>query len=373
MFSRYEWSFAVPDGKVQENRKPHIVFRGPENQPRTAETKTIPKDTAKASTGKTILSERYDMPLTRHNKASIDISLSQEIPRPLPLKTLSTSVPDLVERLQKDIEGCLNEATATSTDKTYESAIRSVLSWFPIDSWHALLPCHTPGHGMVLFAPFRGRKWGTIRVAKSALRAWHFCKGFAKEWSYATEHQDFHKFWKGLKTSADHTSSAKRALAIKEYKTLIDACQANHQTMAGARDKAWIAITFFGVRRISETAKLTIQDVGFTEDGMTIFVNKSKTDSEGKGHSAFIPYIPPLGAYCPVVLFSNWWNCLNKEGNRLECEPVFIVTKGPKAGQTCPDAALRQRIDSVFVSCPNELSTHSLRKGGGQLVALTGS
>ncbi|MDP2782167.1 site-specific integrase [Devosia sp.] len=70
-------------------------------------------------------------------------------------------------------------------------------------------------------------------------------------------------------------------------------------TLRGLRDRAMIALGFAGAFRRSELAALRLEDLTFSERGLTVCIRRSKTDFERKGTSIGIPngrYLKPVEA-----------------------------------------------------------------------------
>lgn len=282
------------------------------------------------------------------------------------ISKIKDSLPELAEKLVVDINRCLNEATASGTSKTYQSMIISTMSALPEQTWKHFLPCTSSEHLMIIFSQLSGKAWGTIRVCKAAIRMWHYVHGFGAEWGQAIVGPLFSNFWSGLKRTAGHSSHAKLPLTIDQYKTMVDACiNGKHDTLAGTRDAAWLAVSFFGVRRVSETSCLTIRNVSFDAIGFTIVIEKAKNDQFGKGSTCLIPPVPDLGTACPYKLIKAWWE-RRKCDQLFEALPFVCITKGKRMGFKVSDAALRQRMDQILIDqgISKSISTHSLRKGG---------
>ena len=58
--------------------------------------------------------------------------------------------------------------------------------------------------------------------------------------------------------------------------------------LKGKRDRALILIGFAGAFRRSELVGLTVAAVQFTNDGLIVKLQRSKTDQEGAGQAAAI-------------------------------------------------------------------------------------
>ena len=130
----------------------------------------------------------------------------------------------------------------------------------------------------------------------------------------------------------------------------------------GLQDKAILLVGFAGAFRRGELVSLTIADVRFVEEGMIIYLRRSKTDQEGEGFSKGLPY-GESDATCPVRALRRW----------LE---VASITSGPlfrpiDRHGTVGQAALRshgvvrtvKRAAELIGLDATDLSGYSLRAG----------
>lgn len=88
------------------------------------------------------------------------------------------------------------------------------------------------------------------------------------------------------------------------------------QTRSAFRDSALLLVGFAGAFRRSELASLRIEDLEFVEDGVTVFLKRSKTDQEGRGSTRGVPY----GSHpetCPVRNLKQWMRILGEDEGPL--------------------------------------------------------
>lgn len=71
-----------------------------------------------------------------------------------------------------------------------------------------------------------------------------------------------------------------------------------------ARDTALILCGFAAALRRSEIVALCVDDITMYEAGLELSIRRSKTDQEGAGRAAFIPYA--RGVRCPVKALLHW-------------------------------------------------------------------
>ena len=81
----------------------------------------------------------------------------------------------------------------------------------------------------------------------------------------------------------------------------------NFQKLINHRDKAIILVGWFGAYRRSEIVGLSVENIEFNEDGMSIKMDKSKTDQEGNLEAKGIAKSEdPESTYCPVNACKKW-------------------------------------------------------------------
>jgi integrase len=142
-------------------------------------------------------------------------------------------------------------------------------------------------------------------------------------------------------------------------------------TPHGLRDRALLLIGFAGGFRRSELARIDLEDVKDTEDGLTILIRRSKTDQEGEGRWIGIAY-GSNPETCPVRAYRKWIAAA-----KITQGPIFRHfhnrTMGNKAitgrvvALTIKKAAERVGIEA------QSLAGHSLRSGLATTAARNGA
>jgi len=269
------------------------------------------------------------------------------------------------QRLADVAQACVHDSWAPGTYKTYENTLRVNVGDAEVSVGAALLPMDSEGKFMAAFAAMDGKNWDSVRILKSAVRAWHIShqclSAFDNAWT-----DNALRFWEGLKRRASHTSRAKEPVSAEE---LDDFCRArlSQNTPAGLRDAATAVTDFFGVRRCSEHIALLRSHVAFPpgavgERHVNIFISKQKNDPCGKGLTCVVPEMPQKGILCPYQLLRKWaayWDQNFGAGNAAR--PFFCVTGKAAPRHTSYDS-WRKTVASHFQS-PDK-ATHSFRKGG---------
>ena len=92
------------------------------------------------------------------------------------------------------------------------------------------------------------------------------------------------------------------ALTTAEIRKLFRACGAD---LAGDRDRALFLLGFAGALRRSELVGLDLAHVTWTDGGLKLLIERSKTDKRGDGAEIAIPYGRSEDS-CPVAALQAW-------------------------------------------------------------------
>ena len=110
----------------------------------------------------------------------------------------------------------------------------------------------------------------------------------------------------GIKRLIGVHQKAKKPLLYNDLKKIIKVINASNESeFKKLRDKSIILIGFAGGFRRSELVSITRDDVEFVNEGVKIFVKKSKSDQSGEGMTKAIPSFKYI-EFCPVNHLKNW-------------------------------------------------------------------
>ena len=101
-----------------------------------------------------------------------------------------------------------------------------------------------------------------------------------------------------------HVSTACRSAALNtaEVKKLSRTCGTD---LVGARDRALFPVGFVGAMERSELVALDVEHVIWTNAGIKLLIECSKTDAEGEGAEIAIPR-GRSPETCPVTALQQW-------------------------------------------------------------------
>ena len=145
-------------------------------------------------------------------------------------------------------------------------------------------------------------KFSTLKRRLASISIIHKTKGHYID----TKHPIIVENLMGIKRTNGTNQKGKKPLLINDLKLLIQAIDmSKEKNIRKIRDKALILIGFSGGFRRSELVNIEYEDVEFVEEGVKIFVKRSKTDQSGEGMTKAIPYFDNIN-FCPVKALNKW-------------------------------------------------------------------
>ena len=145
-------------------------------------------------------------------------------------------------------------------------------------------------------------KYSTLKRRLASINVMHKYKGHYLD----TKHPIIVENILGIKRQIGVYQKAKKPLLFNELKCIIEQINQSKETnFKKQRDKTLILVGFAGGFRRSELVALLRDDVEFVNEGVKIFVKKSKSDQSGEGMIKAIPSFK-YKDYCPVENLKLW-------------------------------------------------------------------
>ena len=145
-------------------------------------------------------------------------------------------------------------------------------------------------------------KYSTLKRRLASISIIHKTKGNYID----TKHPIIVENLMGIKRTNGSNQKGKKPLLINDLKLLIKAIdESKEKNIRKIRDKALVLIGFSGGFRRSELVDIEYEDIEFVEEGVKIFVKRSKTDQSGEGMTKAIPYFDNIN-FCPVKALNKW-------------------------------------------------------------------
>ncbi len=145
-------------------------------------------------------------------------------------------------------------------------------------------------------------KYSTLKRRIASISVVHKMKGHYLDIKHPIIMENLH----GIKRVKGSNQKAKKPILINDLKLIINAIDQNIKSeRRKTRDKAIILIGFSGGFRRSELVSINYEDLDFVNEGVKIFIKRSKTDQSGEGMVKAIPYFDNK-IFCPVLNLKNW-------------------------------------------------------------------
>ena len=202
-------------------------------------------------------------------------------------------------------------------------------------------------------------KFSTIKRRLASIKVFHNLSGKYID----LKHPIINENIKSIKRKMGTFQKGKKPINIDQLKNIILEIDKEKNLKDKIRNKALILIGFSGAFRRSELVSISIEDLDFTEKGVTIFIRKSKTDQSGEGMLKAIPYIDNVN-YCPVISLKKWVKYLNE--NNIQQKKIFNMSDKNVA------LILKKYVEKIgLISL--DYSGHSLRSGFATSTAESGA
>ena len=248
-------------------------------------------------------------------------------------------------------EGYIQAATAESTRRNFDSDMRHLAT-------NGIFAESQPTAVLEYLAKFAGNhKVGTLERRMVSLHK----AATRKNLPSAVKSLPVQQALAGIRRT--HGVRPRRVTPVVKD-TLLEMLIVGEQTqkpLAFARDKALLLLSFCGALRRSEACALEVADLKFLNEGVDVFIRRSKTDGEGHGQTIFVP--KANGTRCAVAAVREWME-------------LAQITEGPvlravsRSDRVLPGALSPQSVALIVKRAAariganaDEFSGHSLRAG----------
>lgn len=191
-------------------------------------------------------------------------------------------------------------------------------------------------------------KWATINRRLAAISKLHQLQNL----DTPTQNRIFRTVMEGIKRTKGIRQKQAPAFKLNILKQLLR--DFDTESNANLRNKALLLLGFTGAFRRSELVALNVQDLSFTDEGLIVSMNKSKTNQYGDHEEKAIFYSPEA-VLCPIRTLLSWVKRLEKTSDAL-----FVrVRKGDRlTSERLTDKTVNDLVKKYF---GEEFSAHSLR------------
>ncbi len=145
-------------------------------------------------------------------------------------------------------------------------------------------------------------KYSTLKRRLASINVMHKFKGHYLD----IKHPVIVENLMGIKRQIGVYQKPKKPILYNDLKIIIQQINKSKESnFKKLRNKSLILIGFSGGFRRSELVAITRDDIEFVQEGVKIFVKRSKSDQSGEGMVKAIPYFEDT-TYCPVKNLKNW-------------------------------------------------------------------
>ncbi len=261
-----------------------------------------------------------------------------------------------VESLELETIKNLKNSKASNTVRAYESDFKN-FSLFCVKNGLQSLPTEPKILSIYLTYLSKTCRFSTLKRRIASIKVIHKMKGHYLD----SKHPIIMENLLGIKRINGSYQRSKKPLLINDLKSIINAIdEYESKELKKIRNKSLLLIGFSGGFRRSELVNIEYEDLEFLNEGIKIFIKRSKTDQEGEGSIKAIPYFRN-SEYCPVTNLKDWINYINIKNGKIfdiSDKSVSLIIK---------KYALLAGLD------PYKYGGHSLRSGFATSAAEAGA
>lgn len=245
----------------------------------------------------------------------------------------------------------ITAATSNNTRKAYRSDLKHY------EIWGGKLPA-TPeliAAYLQYYAPRLNAR--TLARRLTALKQWHRYQGFPDP----TQHPAIQKTMIGITRVHGKPKKKAHPLSVEDLLRIVRYLRQSN-SFSALRDNALLQVGFFGAFRRSELVKIEVEHLEWKEQGVEILIPNSKTDQIHQGQYCALPY--GNGLLCPVSALKEWLRVSDIKHGAVFRE----IKKGEKLKESAlaplsVNYILKKHAEACGLSCVDQLSSHSLRRG----------
>ena len=254
---------------------------------------------------------------------------------------------------RKGLEGAIN------TQRAYRADLKHFNTWCESQQIN-MMPASASTLSAYAAHLADTHKWASINRRFAAIKKLHELNDL----TLPTQDRQFRAVMEGIKRVKGIRQQQAPAFNIKEIKNVLRAIESNTNT--SLRNKAILLLGFTGAFRRSELVALNIEDLTFSEEGLIVSMQSSKTNQYGEYEEKAIFYSPET-ALCPVRTLQTWISTLARNTG-----PLFVrIRKGDQLSQErLSDKTVN---DLVKKNLGEKYSAHSLRASFITIAKLNGA
>ncbi|GAB2797812.1 integrase [Hymenobacter luteus] len=221
----------------------------------------------------------------------------------VPPSPASTGLAHLAEQTARYVEAGLQGAPNTA--RAYAGDWRRFSAWCTEHGQVALPASVDTLAGFVTHLAETGKKVATIQRHCAAISKAHALRDLASP----TDDKKFKVLLEGISRVKGTRQKQAPAFSLASFKRTVK--HIDPSTPAGLRDRVILLLGFTGAFRRSELSALDLDDLAFSDEGLTIDLKRSKTNQLGVAEEKAIFYSPDP-ALCPIRTLQAWLRLLGR-------------------------------------------------------------
>ncbi len=250
----------------------------------------------------------------------------------------------------------LKNSKSINTVRAYESDFKD-FSLFCLKNGLNSLPTDPKIISLYLTHLSKTSKFSTLKRRIASIKVVHKMKGHYLD----SKHPIIMENLLGIKRIKGSFQISKKPLLINNLKHIIKAIDENEKNnFKKVRNKSLILLGFSGGFRRSELVNIEYDDLEFVDEGLKIFIKRSKTDQSGEGSLKAIPYFEN-SEFCPVTKLRDWIHF-----NNIKLGKIFDISD-KSVSLIIKKYAFLAGLD------PKKYGGHSLRSGFATSTAEAGA
>ncbi len=281
-----------------------------------------------------------------------------------PAKTHSDDTSPSLDDLLAEAQAAAKASIPPNTARAYRTDWKDFQA-FCARQKLSVLPARPETVCAYLAARARRHKVSTIRRRLTVIGKVHRIRGVQNP----LDDMRVKQTWRGILRQHRTVEAQKSPALLRDLQAISGALD---KSLAGIRDRAIILLGFAGAMRRSELVALDVSSMEQAEEGLVVYIARSKTDQSGAGRKIGVPFGQnPLT--CPVRAVLEWlkvsqisgealFRKVNRhgrlEGKRLSAHAVALIVK---------------RVFQLIGKAPASFSGHSLRAGLATQAAMSGA
>ena len=263
-----------------------------------------------------------------------------------------------ISNLEAETIQNIKSSKASNTLRAYKSDFRD-FEKFCIEYNFKSMPAEPKTISLYLTFLSKQAKFSTIKRRLASIKVFHSMTGNYIDLKHPTINENL----VSIRRKIGSFQKAKKPITIDDLKLLVSNIKNEKKIKDKLRNQALLLIGFSGAFRRSELVAISVDDLDFVEEGVKIFVKKSKTDQSGEGMIKAIPYFDN-SEFCPVKSLKKWIEYLKSEKPN---EKIVFNMSDKNVALIIKKNAIATGLDA------SNYAGHSLRSGFATSTAESGA